>query len=115
MMHQLQAVKNHFFNKLVEIPKSAQNEHEFTFLEAMKVHMTRFQSFCKLKMLKHSQIQVVVSQMFQKMTVPFFINANGTLKFFSIKMISFKKWVWARKAHASAKRLPPFFGKKHFY
>ena len=40
---------------------NAQNEHGFTFLEAMKVHMTRIQSFCKLKMLRHAQIQIVAS------------------------------------------------------
>ena len=44
----------------------AQNEHGFTFLEAMKVHMKRIQSFCKLKMLRHAQIHSVVSQMPQK-------------------------------------------------
>ena len=44
----------------------AQNEHGFTFLEAINVHMTRMPSFCKLKMLRDAQIQIVVSKMFQK-------------------------------------------------
>ena len=89
-----------------------QNEHGFTFLETIKVHMTRMPSFCKLKMLRHAQIQIVVSKMFQKMAVPFFTNANGTQTFFSIKMFFSKKW------GASALRLrgpsgpTPSFGKK---
>ena len=48
--------------------------------------------------------------MFQKAPFPFFTNANGTQKFFSIKCFS-KRWGWAQGAHASAKRLTPFFGK----
>ena len=48
--------------------------------------------------------------MFQKAPAPFFTNANGTQMFFSTKCFS-KKWGWAQRAHASAKRLPPFFGK----
>ena len=51
--------------------------------------------------------------MFQKAPFPFSINANGTQKFLSIKCFS-KKWGWARRAHASAKRLPPLFGKKFY-
>ena len=52
--------------------------------------------------------------MFQKAPFPFFTNANGTQKFFSIKCFS-KRWGWARRAHASAKRLPPFFGKTFYW
>ena len=52
--------------------------------------------------------------MFQKAPVPFFTNANGTQMFFSTKCFP-KKWGWARRTHASAKRLPPFFGEKTFY
>ena len=44
----------------------AQNEHGFTFLEAINVHMTRMPSFWKLKMLRDAQIQIAVSKMFQK-------------------------------------------------
>ena len=33
--------------------------------------MTRMPSFCKLKMLRHAQIQIVVSKVFQKTAVPF--------------------------------------------
>ena len=51
--------------------KRAQNEQRFTFLEAMKVHMTQIQSFYKLKMLKYAQIQIVASQMSQQTAVPF--------------------------------------------
>ena len=53
--------------------------------------------------------------MFQKSSIPFFTNPNNTQKFFSIKCFFPKEWGWARRAHASAKRLPPFFGKKTFY
>ena len=76
----------------------AQNEHRFTFSEAMKVHMSRIQSFFKLKMLRHVQIQIVASyKMSQKTAVPFFTNKNGTQKFFSIKTLAPISW------------------KKHFY
>ena len=89
----------------------AQNEHGFTFLETIKVHMTRMPSFCKLKMLRHAQIQIVVSQMSQKRAVPFFTNANGTLKFFSIKMFFPKKWGQALCACVGPPGSPPFFEK----
>ena len=46
---------NNFFAE----ERTRKNEHGSTFLEAMKLHMTRIQSFCKLKMLKHAQIQSV--------------------------------------------------------
>ena len=36
----------------------AQNEHGFTVLEAINVHMTRMPSFWKLKMLRDAQIQI---------------------------------------------------------
>ena len=36
-----------------------QKQHGFTFLESMKVQKIRIESFCKLKMLKHAQIQSV--------------------------------------------------------
>ena len=36
-----------------------QKKHGFTFLESMKVQKIRIQSFCKLKMLRHAQIQSV--------------------------------------------------------
>ena len=72
---------NNFFAE----ERTRKNEHGSTFLEAMKVHMTRIQSFCKLKMLRHAQIQIVVSQMSQKTAVPFFTNAHDTQQFFSIE------------------------------
>ena len=36
-----------------------QKKHGFTFLESMKVQKIRIQSFCKLQMLRHAQIQSV--------------------------------------------------------
>ena len=36
-----------------------QKKHGFTFLESMKVQKIRIESFCKLKMLRHAQIQSV--------------------------------------------------------
>ena len=50
----------------------AQNEHGFTFLEAMKVPMTRIQFFGKLKMLRHAQIQIVVKPNVSKKGSPIF-------------------------------------------
>ena len=93
----------------------AQNDHGFTFLEAMKVHMTRIQSFCKLKMLKHAQIQIVVSKMVQKMAVPFFTNANGTQKFFPIKMFFPKNGGGPGGPTQAQSACPHFLEKKHFY
>ena len=92
----------------------AQHEHGFTFLEAIKVHMTRMPSFYKQKMLRHAQMQMLVSKVFQKTAVPFFTNANGTQNFFSIKIFFFQKM------GASALRLrgpsgpTPIFWEKRF-
>jgi len=36
-----------------------QKKQGFTFLESMKVQKIRIQSFCKLKILRHAQIQSV--------------------------------------------------------
>ena len=70
----------------------AQNEHEFTFLEAIKVHMTRMPSFCKLKMLRHAQIQIVVSKVFQQTAVPFFYKRERYTKFLLNQNSFPKKW-----------------------
>ena len=58
---------NNFFAE----ERTRKNEHGSTFLEAMKVHMTRTKSYYKLKMLRHAQIQIVASQTSQKTTDPF--------------------------------------------
>ena len=92
----------------------AQNEHGFTFLETIKVHMRRMPSFCKLKMLRHAQIQIVVSKMFQKMAVPFFTNANGTQTFFSIKMFFSTKMGVGPEGPGKRKALAPHFLEKTF-
>ena len=78
------------------------------FFGSMKDQMTRIQSFSKLRMPRHSHIHIFANQMSQKTSVPFFtIMANATQKIFSINIcFFFKKWVWALRAHASAKRLP---------
>ena len=89
----------------------AQNEHGFTFLEAIKVHMTRMPSFFKIKMLRHTQIQIVVSKMFQKTAVPFFTKAKGTQKLFSIKMF-FQKNGGGREGPRKRKALAPIFLEK---
>ena len=61
-------------------------------------------------MLRHAQIHNVVSQMPRKSdSAIFYKRKRCTTVFFN--RIFFKKWVWARRAHASAKRLPPFFAK----
>ncbi len=38
---------------------TSKKKHGFTFLESMKVQKIRIQSFCKLKILRHAQIQSV--------------------------------------------------------
>ena len=78
---------NNFFAE----ERTRKNEHGSTFLEAMKVHMTRIKSFYKLKMLRHTQIQIVASQTSQKTADTFFTDANGSQKLFSIKMFFFSK------------------------
>ena len=42
-------------------------------------------------------------------TISIFYKRKRYTKVLSINF--FQKWGWARRAHASAKRLPPFFGK----
>ena len=85
------------------------------FLEAIKVHMTRVPSFCKLKMLRHAQIQIMVSKVFQKTAVPVFYKRERYTKFL------LNQNVFSQRMGASALRLrwpsgpPPFFRKKHFY
>ena len=88
-----------------------QKKHGFTFLESMKVQKIRIQSFCKLKMLRHAQIQSVkTAKCFRKRQSHFYKHKRCTSVLFN-KMFFQKKWGWAQRAHASAKRLPPFFGK----
>ena len=91
-----------------------QKKHGFTFLESMKVQKIRIQSFCKLKMLRHAQIQSVnTAKCFRKLSVPFFTNANGTQMFFSTKCFP-KKWGQALCACVGPPGPPPFFWEKHF-
>ena len=101
---------NNFFAE----ERTRKNEHGSTFLEAMKVHMTRIKSFYKLKMLRHAQIQIVASQTSQKTADIFFPDANGSQKLFSIKMFFSKKWGQALCACVGPPGPPPFFGKKKF-
>ena len=61
-------------------------------------------------MLRHTQIDNVVSQMPQKIDSAIFNKRKRYTTIFLIEFFS-KKWGWARGAHASAKRLPPFFAK----
>ena len=61
-------------------------------------------------MLRHAQINIVVSQMPQKSDSVIFYKRKRYTTVFLIEFIS-EKWGWARRAYASAKRLPPFFGK----
>ena len=88
----------------------AHNERGFSFLEAVKVHITRISiflqtenaqtrtdSYCdKSNASKNRQCHFLQTQMMHK-------------KFFN--RICSKKWGLARGADATAKRLPPFFGK----
>ena len=103
---------NNFFAE----ERTRKNEHGSTFLEAMKVHMTRIKSFYNLKMLRHAQIQIVASQTSQKTADTFFYRRERFTKDLFNKNVFFpKNGGWAPGAHASAKRLPSFLGKKHFY
>ena len=58
----------------------------------------------KCKMLKLPNVSRSASPIFYK-------RKRYTKVLFNKMFFFFKKWGWARRAHASAKRLPPFFGK----
>ena len=61
-------------------------------------------------MLRHAQIHNVIGQMPKKKRQCHVYKRKRYTTIFLIKFFSKKKG-WARRAHASAKRLPPFFGK----
>ena len=81
----------------------------------MKVQKIRIQSFCKLKMLRHAQIQSVKTAKCFRKRQSHFLQTQTVHKCSCQQNVFSKKWGWAQRAHASAKRLPPFFGKKTFY
>ena len=98
---------NNFFAE----ERTRKNEHGSTFLEAMKVHMTRIKSFYNLKMLRHAQIQIVASQTSQKTADTFFYRRERFTKALFNKNVFSKKWGQALCACVGPPGPPPFFGK----
>ena len=92
----------------------AQNEHGFTFLEAINVHMTRMPSFCKLKMLRDAQIQIVVSKMFQKRQSHSLQTQTVHKSSFQSKCFFFQKMGVGPEGPRKRKALAPILQKKHF-
>ena len=108
--------KNFIFFKLkIEtrihfLQKNARGKKEgFTFLEYMKVQKIRIQSFCKLKILRHSQIQrVKTAKCFRKrQSHYFFTNANGTKVLFN--KVFFQKMDVGPEGPRKRKALAPIF------
>ena len=91
-----------------------QKKHGFTFLESMNVQKIRIQSFCKLQMLRHAQMQnVKTAKCFKNRQYHFLQNANSTQKFFSMKC-------FFQRMGASALRLrgpsgPPLISWKYIF
>ena len=87
----------------------AKKKHGFTFLESMKVQKIRIQSFCKLKMLRHAQIQnVKTAKCFKK-------HQSHFLQTQTLHKCSFPKNGGKRFALAWALRAHPHFLEKMFY
>ena len=102
---------NNFFAE----ERTRKNEHGSTFLEAMKVHMTRMRSFYNLKMLRHAQIQIVASQTSQKTANTFFYRRERFTKALFNKNVFFQE-MGASALHLRGPSGPtPIFWKKHFY
>ena len=95
--------------------RTRKNEHGFSFLEAVKVHMTRISIFLQAKNAQTRTNSNCGKPNVSKNGSPIFYKRNRFTKVLFNKDAFSKKWGWARRAHASAKRLPPFLGKKHFY
>ena len=85
-----------------------QKKHGFTFLESMKVQKIRIQSFCKLKILRHAQIQSVKTAKCFRKHQSHFLQTQTVHKCSCQQNVFSKRWGWAQRAQ---KRLPPFFGK----
>ena len=86
------------------------NEHGFSFMEAVKVHMTRISIFLQTKNTQTRIDSYCGKSNASKKRQCHFLQTQTMHNNFFNRMFS-KKWGWARRAHASAKRLPPFFGK----
>ena len=82
--------------------RTRKNEHGFSFLEAMKVHMTRISIFLQAKNAQtRTDSSCGKSDASKKRQCHFYkpqtIHNSFFIEFFS------EKWGWARRAHASAK------------
>ena len=94
--------------------RTSKKSTDSLFWNLWKSKRYEFNLFCKLKILRHAQIQSVkTAKCFRKRHFHFYKRKRYTKVLFN-KMFFPKIGKWARRAHASAKRLPPFFGKKHF-
>ena len=92
----------------------AKNEHRSTFLDAMKVHMTRIQYFYKLKMLKLAQIQIVASQTSQKTADTFFYRRERFTKDLFNENVFFQKMGVGPEGPRKRRALAPISSKKTF-
>ena len=106
--------KSFIFPQFFAEERTRKNEHGSTFLEAMKVHMTRIKSFYKLKMLRHAQIQIVASQTSQKTADTFFYRRERFTKALFNKNVFFQKMGVGPEGPRKRKALAPIFWEKHF-
>ena len=108
----LKMLKKHGFNFFYRRTHE-QKKHGFTFLESMKVQKIRIQSFCKLQMLRHAQIQSVkTAKCFRKRQSHFL--QTQTVHKCSFQQNVFPKNGGKRFALAWALRAHPHFLEKIF-
>ena len=88
--------------------RTRKNEHGFSFLEAVKVHMTRISIFLQAKNAQTRTDSYCGKSNASKKRQCHFLQTQTIHNSFFNRIFS-EKWGWARRAHASAKRLPPFF------
>ena len=92
-----------------------QKMHGFTFLESMKVQKIRIQSFCKLKMLIHTQIQSVNTAKCFRKHQSHFLQTQTAHKCSFQQNVFPKEWGQALCACVGPPGSPPIFWKKTFY
>ena len=88
-----------------------QKKHGFTFLESMKVQKIRIESFCKLKMLRHAQIQSVKTAKCFRKRQSHFLQTQTVQKCSFRQNVFPKEWGQALCACVGPLGPPHFLGK----
>ena len=91
--------------------RTRKNEHGFSFLEAVKVHMTRISIFLQAKNAQTRTDSYCGKSNASKKRQCHFLQTQTIHNSFFNRIFFSKKCGCARRAHASSRRLPPFLEK----